>query len=195
MYIRDNFFDKPDEIRALALAQEYGKWGHNNYPGYRSKMICEIDMDLWDELSLRLMQFPVCSQMGLNVMKAEFAYVPGRFGKGWPHIDEDATLAGAIYLSPDAPATSGTSFYEPIPGRFPKKYNRSKFFMNPEKHYDEAMEANDNVRNCYRKYHAVDNVYNRMAMWYSNVYHSEQSFFGDKLDDSRLTLLYFLHRI
>ena len=98
MYIRDNFFDKPDEIRALALAQEYGKWGHNNYPGYRSKMICEIDMDLWDELSLRLMQFPVCSQMGLNVMKAEFAYVPGRFGKGWPS-HRRRCYVGRCYIS------------------------------------------------------------------------------------------------
>ena len=39
MYIIDDFFDNPDEIRSLALKQEYGKWGHDNYPGYRSKMI------------------------------------------------------------------------------------------------------------------------------------------------------------
>jgi len=198
MYISDNFFDKPDEIRQLALAQDYGKHGHDNYPGFRSKMIHEIDKNLWDELSLRLMQFPICSRHGLNVMKAEFAYIPAKFGQGWPHIDDDATLAGAIYLSPDPAKNSGTSFYEPVPGCTKArdvKYNRKKFFMDPDSNYDDAMEANNTIRSCYRKVHTIDNVYNRMAMWYSNVTHSEESFFGDNLDDSRLTLLYFLHRI
>ena len=83
MYIIDDFFDNPDEIRSLALKQEYGKWGHDSAPGYRSKMIPLIDLNLWETLQSKLMSIPICRKMGVNSMKAEFAYVPENFGQGW----------------------------------------------------------------------------------------------------------------
>lgn len=195
MYIVDDFFDNPDEIRSLALKQEYGKWGHDNYPGFRSKMIPLIDLNLWETLQSKLMSFPICQKMGVNSMKAEFAYVPENFGQGWPHVDDDATIAGAIYLSPSPPMDSGTCFYEPKHPLQPHlKYDRTKFFMDPDRYYEEAMTVNKEIRSCYDQVHAVTNVYNRCAMWSSKIHHSEQKFFGKTIDDSRLTLLYFLHR-
>ncbi|AGG54073.1 minor coat protein [Synechococcus phage S-SSM4] len=193
MYIIDDFFDNPDEIRSLALKQEYGKWGHDNYPGYRSKMIPLIDLNLWETLQSKLMSIPICRKMGVNSMKAEFAYVPENFGQGWPHIDDDATLAGAIYLFPDPPVNSGTTLYE-RQHVINWKYDRTKFFMDPDTHYEQAMSVNKAIRQDYREVHKIDNIYNRCALWFSNTYHSEQNFFGKTIDDSRLTLLYFLHR-
>ena len=69
MSIIDNFFQNPDKVRDIALSLKYEST--SDYPGYRSRQIHEINKDLWDYMSYRLMELPEAKQSGVNVMKMQ----------------------------------------------------------------------------------------------------------------------------
>ena len=193
MSIIDNFFQNPDKVRDIALSLKYEST--SDYPGYRSRQIHEINKDLWDYMSYRLMELPEAKQSGVNVMKMQFSYVPKIFGNGWVHSDSDATVAGAVYLTPDAPEDGGTGLYTRRPDIHIDTTKKNKimreFFLNPN---EEGMKVNKSFNSNYNLTQRIDNVYNRLAMWNAKQFHAEQNFFGTTLDNTRLVLLYFMEK-
>ena len=201
MSIVDNFFQDPDKVRDIALSVKYEST--TDYPGYRSRQIHEINKDLWDYMSYRLMELPEAKVSGVNVMKMQFSYVPKIFGNGWVHSDSDATVAGAVYLTPDAPEDGGTGLYtrraDIVGGNtLTEDFDNAKknkimreFFLNPN---EEGMKVNKSYNSNFSLTQRIDNVYNRLAMWNAKRFHAEQNFFGTTLDNSRLVLLYFMEK-
>jgi len=171
LIIVDNFYEEPDLVRDFALTREYVVQG--NYPGYRTVSYATIE--LRDRIEKIVSPFAKISHfdIGPNTYNGAFQYTT-QDGKSWIHQDETTDWGGIIYLTPDAPFTSGTSFYEPkIPMTF--------------------EEGNSWGRDL-TKWNLIDRIgnrYNRLILFNSKRWHMSMDYFGKGLADGRLFQVFF----
>ena len=137
----DNFFGNPNLIRECALAQEYKEPRSNeNWIGLRT---AELDIEVggvnidsyikekikeWmpeiPDLDLSLV-FHLLPERARGDMGDEFDYLQS-------HTDsESVEFAGVVYLSPEPPEDTGTSFFADVNtkiGQVDNVYNRLAFY-------------------------------------------------------------------
>lgn len=191
----DNFFDDPDEVRAIALAQEYNE-NLAYYKGLRSNK-----RFLWPHLREeigRLLGTPVTEWLnhGANGVFQQTSHLDPLV---WHH--DSQSYAAAVYLTPDAPPSSGTSFWrDRVHGcrRRPDHPLERKRLGS-----DEAVAAACSV--VYDQYNiehgdnwelmeSVAGLYNRLVIWDAALFHSATTydhFTTDRTAPTRLVQLFF----
>lgn len=137
----DNFFENPNLIRECALAQTYREPDTNeSWLGLRTEDLdieiggLNIDKYIKDKVKQWLPNVPdfdltlVFHLLPENVrgdMGDKFEYLQS-------HTDSEVVhFAGVVYLTPDAPLNSGTSFFEDVNnklGSVENVYNRFVFY-------------------------------------------------------------------
>lgn len=193
----DEFYKDPDFIRALALQQDFEpntRW----YKGLRTK-----SRFLWPWLKEEFERL-----LGVEITDWLNQIANGCFqmtGYNDPLVwhSDSQTYAAAIYLTPDAPVGSGTSFWRD------KKY----FCRRPPTHEleiqkfkseDDVRTADSEIYNQYNILHGdnwelvdrVGAIYNRLVIWDAKIIHSASSYEGLVSDDpkkSRLVQLFFFN--
>jgi hypothetical protein len=191
----DNFFENPDEIRAIALAQEYGE-DLRFFKGSRSRQ-----RFLWphmrEELG-RLLGTPVTEWLS-HAANGVFQQTSHQDPLVWHH--DTQSYAAAVYLTPDAPPSSGTSFWrDRVHGcrRRPDHPLERKRLGS-----DQAVAAASSV--VYDQYNiehgdnwelmeSVAGLYNRLVIWDAALFHSATSydnFTTDATAPTRLVQLFF----
>lgn len=209
LWVVDNFYPNPDEIRERALKlkfnsgrkdKEHGK--HVMHPGWRHNT--NIDpawqenriylRNRWESITgIKITNYEKQrSNCGFNV---GFADKENRFN--WVHSDDeqgslDSMYACVIYLTPNPPANTGTlllehkgSIYdEQVKKREPTKY----YPVIRGNYWDEPHSIDSNF-----KVHAiVGNRYNRCVIYEASMLHApEDAGFGTTIEDARLTQLGF----
>jgi hypothetical protein len=171
----DNFYKNPDLIRQFALKQKF-KENPNNHKGKRTDV---------------LFKFPN--------LKNRFETIIGCKIKNWEHYGVNSCFqsciageqlvyhsdlqqyAGIIYLTPDAPPETGTTFF------------RSK--------YTKEKKVNCNFEVVFRtgvldstQFDVVDvvgNVYNRLILFDAQMIHAASEYFGNSLETGRLFQIFF----
>jgi len=114
LIIIDNFYENPNEIREFALSQEFFE-SSKDYPGKRTVSFAT------EELKNKLQV--IIEPFGGKIDDFELTTSNGCFqfatfeDKTWIHSDtfkgeEFISWGGLIYLTPDAPLSSGTGFYK-----------------------------------------------------------------------------------
>lgn len=169
LIIQDNFLPYPNIIRFWALRQDFLSAEEvatryqrpNTWPGLRSANINELDSDFANivlgKISLLARQnFGVSNQIEI---RSCFQLTRETDGTSWIHKDDDVQVAGLIYLTPDAPVNTGTTFY--------------RGFDNTE-------------------VDVIGNVYNRLIMYNANILHKASRYFGENIENGRLTLVFFI---
>jgi hypothetical protein len=206
--IVDNFFNDPDKVREFALKQTFKTnkervdSGENTlYPGLRTDGLHLIDIDLYFEVTSKLFSiYHNIQEQRVNwEVFAYFQLVPKDWNDGWIHIDGSDLSAGVIYLTPNAPLNSGTSIYKPNSLFDANRYeelqlSKNLFFrqnIKSNKYDQEKLECNSMFDETIK----VNNLYNRFVMFNGNEYHGADTFFGSDEEDSRLTLVYFMHKL
>jgi len=176
-FVVDNFYADPMAVRNFAMAQDYevssdwykGRRTFNQYlfPGIRER---------FDEI------------MGIKIREWESHAMNGRFQYCVPedrlvyHYDAQ-TWAAMIYLTPDAPYPTGTSFYA---------HRQSRI-----RHIDEHPQSNDCFAGGFydsTKFELVDtigNVFNRLVIFDARLFHAASGYFGQKMEDARLFQIFF----
>jgi hypothetical protein len=107
------------------------------------------------------------------------------------HVDNQ-TYAAMVYLTPDAPPTSGTAFYRSkVTGDYTFDDNKRK---TPA--YELAFKGNSNEMNFYdgsnfEKIDEVGNVYNRLVLFNAKNIHAATQYFGDAIDNARFFHMFF----
>ena len=106
LIITDNFYNDPDYIRGWALEQPFEVRG--NYPGQRTKPVHDWDCK---KIIQGIVQFhggqitsfedPYCSAFQYTL----------KDDVSWIHADQTTRWAGVCYLTPNAPADSGTGIF------------------------------------------------------------------------------------
>lgn len=175
LIIIDNFYENPLEVRQFAIKQNY----HSDYyyPGNRSNLSFSND-----EMKNKIEQ--IIKPFGGNIISfpIDIKHDNGKFqfstlqNKTWIHKDNiNMNWAGIIYLTPDAPLSSGTSIFRH------KESNLS--------HLEKVKDSYD-----YSKWDIVDNignVFNRLLLFNSELYHASSEYFGTDINDSRLFQVFF----
>jgi hypothetical protein len=175
----DNFYDDPFSIRNFALQQTFVP--HTYHPGNRTKSLVD------DYLQQRIQSFLPKSAGKIVFFKSVMNNCSFQINlaneESWIHSDNTTSnWAGVVYLTPDAPLKSGTSFY--------------KFYDGTTSSTDERYNMLDVMNNCKNYYSwellsSVENVFNRLVLYDSRQYHCATNYFGDTIDNGRLIQLFF----
>lgn len=175
----DNFYDDPDLVRRVALQQQYepdlryfkGKRTSEKFLPRGMKQIFENLLGkrivTWDEHNFNGI-FQYCTAQDPLVI----------------HSDEQS-YAGVVYLTPNAPPQSGTSFYRS------KKFPDVRTTDVKDSNYYEIYEGDFYDRTRFDLVDTVGNVYNRLVIWNSKLIHSASEYFGNDKENSRLFHLFF----
>jgi glycosyltransferase involved in cell wall biosynthesis len=176
MFIVDNFYSNPDEVRNFALTQvEYHsdlRW----FKGQRSTTtyVAPGTKEAFERI------------MGKRITKFDYGWT-GCFqlcvasDPQVYHYDQQK-WAAMIYLTPDAPYESGTRLHG-------SKINKARHITDPE--VDAAFNGNFYDSTKFDIVDNAGNVYNRLVIMDAGCIHSAGPYFGDTLQNGRLTHLFF----
>lgn len=196
LLVVDNFFKDPDVIRRFALDQQFSE-APSFYKGKRTG-----ESFLWpglkEELE-RLLNRTISNWTTSGAANGCFQVTGYNDPLVW-HSDSQ-TNAAAIYLTPNAPIGSGTSFWRSkITGcrRPPNHPLEAPRFSSQEEMQKADIETyTQETIISPEPWELVDRVgavYNRLVVWDSKMIHSASSYegiSGQKPEDSRLVQLFF----
>ncbi len=180
LLVVDNFYKNPLEVRKFALNEEFKVSG--NYPGLRTKSFANEELkkiinEYIRPFSGEITDFPL-EETAYN---GSFQYTTSR-ARSWIHTDPNNTWGAVLYLTPEAPATSGTGFYR-LKGtndtgmeNILKKDHTDKFSQDLTK---------------WELVDSVGNVFNRLIIFNSKRYHMSMDYFGDSKENGRLFQVFF----
>lgn len=168
-FVIDNFLPYPNIVRHWALQQKFYNCEEmtkksglpNTWPGLRTENVNELDINYANDVLSRisyLAQYHFGMPKNISIASA-FQLTRAEDGNSWVHKDDDTHVACLLYLTPNAPYSSGTYFYSQPP--------------------HEIVDS-------------VGNVYNRLVMYRSDIYHKSSEYFGDSIDNGRLTQVSFI---
>ena len=176
--IADDFYNDVDSVREFALSQDFSVTG--NFPNARTE---SFSNDSIKETIQRLV-YPHGGDISYwpDGYNGAFQYTT-QHDRSWIHADSGTTWAALIYLTPNAPLTSGTGLF---------KHKQTGLTEAPD---DEALlskiyeDSQD-----YTKWEMTDrmaNVYNRIVMYRGNQFHQSLDYFGTNKENGRLFQTFF----
>ena len=182
----DNFYENPNEVREFALKQEFKVRG--NYPGQRT--VSFLNEPLKKKFREILSPFAGDIVWWGGEYTGSFQYTVAA-DRSWIHADSTTDWAALIYLTPDAPLSSGTGiFRHKTTGWQHFDYKREN-----EPGYKEAAPPGSDCQD-YTKWEMVDrigNVFNRCVMYRADNYHVSLDYFGKDMYDGRLFQVFFFN--
>jgi len=190
LFVVDNFYEDPLAVREYALMQTY--FEGEGAVGERTRM-----QFLFDGLKERFEQI-------MQVSIAEHTHdgygwydngINGRFQScigGVPQVfhSDDQQWAGLIFLTPDAPPQSGTSFY---------RHKQSKVFHKSDIDWSAGENGNVFTSETYldptpfETQDKVGNVFNRLVIFDGGLIHSGNDYFGHSRETGRLFQIFFFN--
>lgn len=179
LIVVDNFYTNPDAVRELALQQNFEP-DLRYFKGNRTstRFLAPGTKQVFESLIGRRITNWV--EHGFNGV---FQYCTAEDPLVY-HSDVQS-YAAAIYLTPNAPIETGTSFFRSK--EFPDV--RSTSNDNPE--FQAVFKGGFYDKTKFEEVDSVGNVYNRLVIWNSKLIHSASGYFGTNKFDSRLFHLFF----
>jgi len=178
LIVIDNFYSNPHEVRKYALSQEFKVTG--NYPGKRTRSYATEE--LRDTIQKYLQPFNgeiTDFKMKETDYNGAFQYTTSR-DRSWIHVDCYNNWGGIIYLTPDAPLSSGTGFY---------RYKETGEYYQHVEHSENGKYSQDVTK--WEMVDSVGNVFNRLILFNSKRYHVSMDYFGTDLENGRLFQVLF----
>ena len=194
LFVVDNFHPKPYELREFALKQDFNVDG--NYPGHRTRsFLRDIDYKLnmgFNPEEIPNYQSTMMQQIadivrpfsgeviwwgdeGSGGYSGAFQYTTAS-DRSWIHVDDTTIWAGVLYLTPNAPISSGTGLF---------RHKLTNWTTEP---YFDNNEINTTLRNMlytdckdmtkWELHSTVGNVFNRLVLYRANQWHQSLNYFG-----------------
>jgi hypothetical protein len=198
-WVKDDVLPNALEIRARCLDQPRWDLGYPHrpepWPGMRFK-------DALNDAELASVEGWVRSVTGCERLWVEaapggarldcnVAQLVGADESGpRPHTDRRdlCRYAAVIYLTPQAPASAGTSFYRL---RYPNGALGGNCCPPPHHNLVEALKVHKLPPQAWVEERRIDNVFNRMLLYKASLVHSASGYFGRTPGDKRLTTAFF----
>lgn len=186
--IIDNFYDDPGIFLNASRSMKYEKSKNYNFPGERTDLFSLINPELEgifiDALSKHL------SQIEKYDLSTSFQRIDGNSSEnlsgGWVHTDStccDKTepfFSFIVYLNPDADLQTGTSFCKSKLNSYDPNSNlkfRNAYYSGQYNISDNAfVTAKEKHNDRFEDYIFVENKYNRLLVFPSNIPHKQNSF-------------------
>lgn len=186
LVVVDNFYKDPDFIREYAINNlTFAPSGYHK--GQRSnRFILDGTKEVFEEILGR----EVYNWNHPNYANGVFQFCT----KDDPivyHVDTQ-TYAGIVFLSPDAPLTTGTATYKSkVTGatHFDNEQVGGELFNKTFTGYGDAINFYDG--SSFETVDRVGNVYNRLVLFNSKTIHAATEYYGTNINDSRFFHLFF----
>jgi hypothetical protein len=184
--VTDDFYNNPNEVREFALNQEFKVRG--NFPGQRTESFLNDSTKESIENIVKPHAGAITWWGGDYTGSFQYTTAADRT---WIHADYTTKWAGVLYLTPDAPHTSGTGlFRHKKTGLYQQAYNADGS-NNTE--YDEALKNDFQDYTKWDLFDVIGNRFNRLAMYRGDFYHASLDYFGHDLQTGRLFQLFFFN--
>lgn len=207
----DEFLDDPQYVLDVYRSLKFNEDPLKRYPGKRTEnlaecapyvhhMVCKKLFSLWYKKDMHDRAFTYAVH---SFFQESFVYHENPLhiaNSGWQHTDGREYIgAGVIYLTPNAYADSGTSFYELKkidPLLFEEKYKqydtvKLEWYRNSGKiSLEEYVKVKQESEELYEKTLEVKNKFNRLVC-FGSQFHKENGFYGNG-SNPRVTLLFFI---
>ena len=194
LIVIDNFYENPYEVREFALKQIFNEGG-KYHPGYRTQNFATIEHKYMFESILspfieKITTFYLTNDRTMS--NGAFQYNTS-YNKSWIHRDNYNTSndgganniwSAIIYLTPDAPVSSGTGFFQFMDGTM--RYDDLKI-TNSE---SDIIKYEQDITK-WKLVNNVGNIFNRLILFPSSQYHMSMDYFGTDKYDSRLIQIFF----
>ena len=178
LHIFEDFYENPDEVRDYALTLDFNVAG--NYPGIRPK-------SYYEEQHNYLKKF-----FEDSIIKQKINYWPEEYNtafqyttekdKTWIHHDQ-TQWAGVLYLTPNAPVESGTSFW--------RHKETGVYLWDGVEDSDSDLQSQNDFDE-WEEIGYVGNIYNRLIVYKGCYYHcSKVAGFGTDKNNARLFQTFF----
>ena len=188
--ISDRFYANPDDVRARALAMKYSEpesvigWRTQVWQPRGIKRLIErafrVQIEYWDDSR--------AIEGGNGVFFTAFSKGQ-RAERVKVHFDEPSDwMSLLVYLTPDAPADCGTSFWQHRGTGLTAKPGRRdalRLGLSLEE-LTQVIERDGWNRKSWIEIDRIGNVYNRAVMFPAGLFHSATHHFGHNLRDGRL---------
>jgi glycosyltransferase involved in cell wall biosynthesis len=178
LWIIDNFYEDPYAVREFALNQEFEE-NLDYYKGNRSKN--QFIVPGTKEAFEKIIGKKITNWTETHGMCGRFQYCTAQDDLVY-HCDGQ-TLAGMIYLTPDAPHSCGTSLFA-----------HKRTGLRNENDFDDVDVFGETGFYDRTKFELVDtagNVFNRLVLFDAKCIHSANEYFGTNKNNSRLFHLFF----
>ena len=178
MWIVDDFYDDPYAVREFALQQEFES-NLDYYKGNRTKG--QFIVPGTKEAFEKIIGKKITNWTETHGMCGRFQYCTAQDDLVY-HCDGQ-TLAGMIYLTPDAPYSCGTSLFA-----------HKKTGLRNENDFGNTDVFGETGFYDRSKFELVDtagNVFNRLVLFDAKCIHSANEYFGTNITNSRLFHLFF----
>lgn len=197
----DNFYNDPLSVVKLASSLEYFDT-HGSYPGKRTKPLHIVSEEFFNIFTEKLFSvfFDYESyRVNYRVITCFQKIIPftnkvdNILNSGWIHRDNGIVGAGVIYLNEKPTTKCGTSFYNLNDGDdVPVDWSlRDNFYLGKNKEVDEYRNKKIEYESLFERTLEVGNVFNRLVLYDSNIWHKETSFFTDD-GYPRITQVFFI---
>lgn len=180
IHIIDNFYDNPILVREHILGLDFTA-DQENYSYYTgaADVTCKVPEHL-------LMLVQNITQRKISRFYSHARYITyEQQNSSWVHRDAHADVAAMIYLTPNAPLSTGTSFF-----RHNDKNVMEEHLTNSDSE-EFKRETSDITR--WTETIRINNIFNRCIVFDTNMYHrSTCNGFGDRKSNSRLFQIVFM---
>ena len=176
MFVIDNFYANPDEIRNYALTQVEYEEDNRWYKGMRSKTTYRpkgLKESFEHIMGQKIYDFESSYNGVFQIMRSHDPQVYHYDTQKW---------AGMIYLSPNAPIVSGTRLHK-------SKINGTRHRDEPDS--DIAFQGDFYDSTKFEIADSAANIYNRLLIMDAGSFHSAGPYFGNTMESGRLTHLFF----
>lgn len=187
LIVVDNFYSDPDLIREWAI-KEINFSPSNYHKGERATERFSI-FGMKEKLE-EILGKPIYNWNHASYANGIFQFCTADQPIVY-HVDNQ-TYAGIVFLTPDAPASTGTAFYRSkVTGDY--KFDDEK---RQTINYVRAFQGKNAEMNFYdgshfEKIDEVGNVYNRLVLFDAKNIHAATQYFGDAIDNSRFFHMFF----
>lgn len=169
----DDFYSDPDSVRSFALQQDFIIRG--NHPGSRTKTFLTESVKYCIQEIVQNFGGNVSCWYEEDGLSGSFEIATSK-DRSWIHTDPFNKWAGVLYLTPNAPYNSGTGFY---------KHKKTGNYTRLNEDYEEYDYTKWDLHDI------IGNMYNRLILFRSDIFHTSMHYFGETLEDSRLFQLFF----
>jgi hypothetical protein len=197
--IVDDFFEDPDSIRAFGLQQQYQRDEEGRWPGTRAFNLVQLNDQLFQHMCHRMLS--IFWEVGNSPIHwaahGTFQQVGKEYGEGWVHQDADSLITAIVYLTPDSDRSAGTSIYRrkniTVPLNPAYEEIKRRAYLSSQMATPEYLNARTGNNSLFEETVRVDNLYNRLLIFDSKLYHGVPAF--DTGLPSRMTLTMFFSKI
>lgn len=191
----DNFLPYPNVVRQWALCQNFytaeeftKRYGvYTGWPGVRTDHVMELDSAYANSVLGAVSDIVRQNYQDRPLsIKSYFQICKETDGDSWVHQDNDVDVAALIYLTPDAPTTSGTTLYRCNDLAAWQKLNIDDMMKI------NRIEKKSLYETLFTPIDSFGNLFNRLIVYPGTVFHKSNDYFGKTNHDGRLTQVIFI---